>query len=186
VQRSPFTGKEDPNLHLQAFIQLCPTFKWGWGSSHSRYSGMLCNGSTLNRRRHSKIGMCWWGPSWRNTTRRVKLKACIIRLLLLLNILRRLSRRHSSASMSTLRRFHITSSRRTIIDALVGGSIIELTPTESFTLFKKVADNDTSASSGRLLPVQPMGNIKGVLQVEKKTYSKARSIHLCGGWRRWR
>jgi hypothetical protein len=27
VQRSPFTGKEDPNLHLQAFIQLCPTFK---------------------------------------------------------------------------------------------------------------------------------------------------------------
>jgi hypothetical protein len=23
VQHSPFTGKEDPNLHLQAFIQLC-------------------------------------------------------------------------------------------------------------------------------------------------------------------
>jgi hypothetical protein len=31
-----------------------------------------------------------------------KLKACVIRLLLLLNILRRLSRRHLSASMSTL------------------------------------------------------------------------------------
>jgi hypothetical protein len=26
VQHSPFTGKEDPNLHLQAFIQLCKTF----------------------------------------------------------------------------------------------------------------------------------------------------------------
>jgi hypothetical protein len=26
VQNSPFTGKEDPNLHLQAFIQLCNTF----------------------------------------------------------------------------------------------------------------------------------------------------------------
>jgi hypothetical protein len=25
----------------------------------------------------------------------------------------------------------------------VGGSIIELTPTDAFTLFKKVADNDT-------------------------------------------
>jgi hypothetical protein len=25
-QHSPFTGKEDPNLHLQAFIQLCQTF----------------------------------------------------------------------------------------------------------------------------------------------------------------
>jgi hypothetical protein len=26
VQHSPFTGKEDPNLHLQAFIQLRQTF----------------------------------------------------------------------------------------------------------------------------------------------------------------
>jgi hypothetical protein len=26
VQHSPFTGKEDPNLHLQTFIELCQTF----------------------------------------------------------------------------------------------------------------------------------------------------------------
>jgi hypothetical protein len=26
VQHSPFTGKEDLNLHLQAFVQLCQTF----------------------------------------------------------------------------------------------------------------------------------------------------------------
>jgi hypothetical protein len=26
IQHSPFTSKEDPNLHLQAFIQLCQTF----------------------------------------------------------------------------------------------------------------------------------------------------------------
>jgi hypothetical protein len=26
VQHSPFIGKEDPNLHLQAFVQLCQTF----------------------------------------------------------------------------------------------------------------------------------------------------------------
>jgi hypothetical protein len=57
---------------------------------------------------------------------------------------------------------------RTIIDASAGGSIIELTPTQAFTLFKKVADNDMWASSGRLLPVQPTGNVKGVLQVEKE------------------
>jgi ribosomal protein L32 len=56
---------------------------------------------------------------------------------------------------------------RTIIDASAGGSTIELTPTEALTLFKKVADNDTWASSRRLLPVQPTGNVKGVLQVEK-------------------
>jgi hypothetical protein len=47
-------------------------------------------------------------------------------------------------------------------------TIIELTPTQAFTLFKKVADNDTWASSGRLHPFQPTGNVKGVLQVEKE------------------
>jgi hypothetical protein len=57
---------------------------------------------------------------------------------------------------------------RTIINASTGGSIIDLTPMEAFTQFKKVADNDTWASSGRLHPVQPTGNIKGVLQVEKE------------------
>jgi hypothetical protein len=62
----------------------------------------------------------------------------------------------------------LTMASRMIIDASAGGSIIELTPIEAFTLFKKVADNDTWASSGRLLPVQPTGNVKGVLQVEKE------------------
>jgi hypothetical protein len=62
----------------------------------------------------------------------------------------------------------LTMSSRTIIDASARGSIIKLMPTEAFTLFKKVADNDTWASSGCLLPVQPTGNIKGVLQVERE------------------
>jgi hypothetical protein len=57
---------------------------------------------------------------------------------------------------------------RTIIYALARGSIIELMPTQAFTVFKMVADNDMWASSGRLLPVQPTGNVKGVLQVEKE------------------
>jgi hypothetical protein len=62
----------------------------------------------------------------------------------------------------------LTMASRAIIDASAGGSIIELTPMEAFTLFKKVADNDTWASSGHLHPVQPTGNVKGVLQVEKE------------------
>jgi hypothetical protein len=62
----------------------------------------------------------------------------------------------------------LTMASRMIIDASAEGSIIVLTPTEAFTLFKKVADNDTWASSGRLHPVQPTGNVKGVLQVEKE------------------
>jgi hypothetical protein len=62
----------------------------------------------------------------------------------------------------------LTMASRTIIDASAGGSIIELTPTQAFTLFKKVADNDTWASAKRLLSVQPTGNVKGVLQAEKE------------------
>jgi hypothetical protein len=62
----------------------------------------------------------------------------------------------------------LTMALGTIIDASAGGSIIELTPTQAFTLFKNVADNDTWASSGCLLPVQPTRNVKGVLQVEKE------------------
>jgi ribosomal protein L32 len=62
----------------------------------------------------------------------------------------------------------LTMASRTVIDASAGGSIIELTLTQAFTLFKKVADNDTWASFGRLLPVQPTGNVKGVLQMEKE------------------
>jgi hypothetical protein len=68
----------------------------------------------------------------------------------------------------------LTMASRTIIDASAGGSIIKLTSTEAFTLFKKVVDNDTWASSGRLLPVQPMGNVKGVLQVEKEDILKGK------------
>jgi hypothetical protein len=62
----------------------------------------------------------------------------------------------------------LTMASRTIIDAPAEESIIELTSTKAFTLFKKVADNDTWASSGRLVLVQSTGNVKGVLQVEKE------------------
>jgi hypothetical protein len=61
----------------------------------------------------------------------------------------------------------LTMASRTVIDASAGGSIIRLTPTKAFTLFKKVEDNDTWASSRRLLPVQPAGNVRGVLQVKE-------------------
>jgi hypothetical protein len=77
---------------------------------------------------------------------------------------------HRFSKEDLMQKFYqgLTMASRTIIDASAGGSIIELTPTEAFTLFKKVADNDTWASSGRLLPVQPTGHVKGILQVEKE------------------
>jgi hypothetical protein len=77
---------------------------------------------------------------------------------------------HKFPKEDLLQKFYqgLTMASRTIIDASAGRSIIELTSTEAFTLFKKVTDNDTWASYGRLLPVQPTGNVKGVLQVEKE------------------
>jgi hypothetical protein len=86
---------------------------------------------------------------------------------------------HKFSKEDLVQKFYqgLTMASRTIIGASTGGSIIELTPTEAFTLFKKVADNDTWASSERLLPVQPTWNVKGILQVEKENILKARSIH---------
>jgi hypothetical protein len=75
---------------------------------------------------------------------------------------------------------------RTIIDALAGGSIIELTSIEAFTLFKKVTDNDTWASSGRLLSIQLTGNVKGVLQVEKEDIIEGKIDSLMWRLERWR
>jgi hypothetical protein len=77
---------------------------------------------------------------------------------------------HKFSKEDLVQKFYrgLTMASRTIIDASARGLIIELTPAEAFTLFKKVTDNDTWASSGRLLPFQPTGNIKGVLQVEKE------------------
>jgi hypothetical protein len=87
---------------------------------------------------------------------------------------------HKFPKEDLLQKFYqgLTMVSRMIIDASVGGSIIELTPTQAFTLFKKVADNDTWASSGHLLPVQPTGNIKGVLQVDKEDILKGKIISL--------
>jgi hypothetical protein len=105
-------------------------------------------------------------------------------LLKYYNIPRRLYWRHSSASMSTLERFHITSSRRRISFKSStkdspwhqGRPSMHQREDPSSSLrrlklslySKKVVDNDTWASSGHLLLVQPTGNIKGVSQVEKE------------------
>jgi hypothetical protein len=70
----------------------------------------------------------------------------------------------------------LTMASRTVIDASARRSIIELTLTQAFTLFKKIADNDMWASYGRLLSVQPTGMSKESCKWRRKTYSRARSI----------
>jgi hypothetical protein len=48
VQHSPFTGKEDPNIHLQAFIQLCQTFNMD-GVTQDQMRSMLFLFSLLGK-----------------------------------------------------------------------------------------------------------------------------------------
>jgi hypothetical protein len=95
---------------------------------------------------------------------------------------------HKFSKENLVQKFYqgLTMVSRMIINTSARGSIIKLTPTQAFTLFKKVADNATWASSGRLLLVQPTGNVKGVLQVEKENIHEGKIDSLKRGWRRWR
>jgi hypothetical protein len=63
VQHSPFIGKEDSNLHLQAFIQLCQTFNMDRVTQDQMRARLFLFSllgkalqCTLNRRRRCKIG----------------------------------------------------------------------------------------------------------------------------------
>jgi hypothetical protein len=202
VQHSPFTGKEDSNLHLEAFIQLCQTFNMDRVTQdqmrarlfpfsllgkalqwfYSQPAETVQNWDTLMRvfmkeyysqgktqSLHNKIATFAQYPT-----------ETILEAFKRFNEYTRVVPLHKFPKEDLLQKFYqgLTMVSRMIIDASVGGSIIELTPTQAFTLFKKVADNDTWASSGHLLPVQPTGNIKGVLQVDKEDILKGKIISL--------
>jgi hypothetical protein len=192
VQHSPFTGKDDPNLHLQAFIQLCQTFNMDGVTQyqmrarffpfsllgkalqwfHSQPAETVQNWNALmkafikeyyspgkNQSLHNNISTFAQYPT-----------ETISEAFKSFNEYTWAVPHHKFPKVDIVQKFYqgLTMASRTIINASEGGSIIELTPTQACTLFKKVADNDTWASSRRLLLVQPTGNVKGVLQVEKE------------------
>jgi hypothetical protein len=201
VQHSPFTGKEDPNLHLQAFIQLCQTFNMDRVTQdqmramlfpfsllgkalqwfHSQPAETVQNWNTL-----TKAFMKEYYSPGKTQSLRNKIATfvqypteTISEAFERFNEYTRAVPHHKFLKEDLVQKFFqgLTMASRTIIDASAGGSIIELTPTEAFTLFKKVMDNDTWASFGRLHPVQPRGNIKGSCKWRRRTYLKARLIH---------
>jgi hypothetical protein len=201
VQYSPFTGKEDPNLHLQAFIQQCQTFNMDGVTQdqmrvrlfpfsllvkalqwfHSQPAETVQNWNALMKAFMKEYYSPGKTQSLRNkiATFAQYPKETISEAFEHFNEYTRAVPHHKFAKEDLVQKIYqgLTMASRTIIDASAGGSIIELTLTEAFTLFKKVADNDTWASSGHLLPDQLTGSVKGVLQVERKTYLKARSTH---------
>jgi hypothetical protein len=192
VQHSPFTGKEDSNLHLQAFIQLCQTFNIDEVTQdqmrarlfpfsllrkalqwfHSQPVETVQDSNALMRAFIKEYYSPGKTQSLRNkiATFAQYPTETISEAFERFNEYTQAVPPHKFPKEDLVQKFYqrLTMASRTIIDALVGGSIIELTPTQAFTLFKKVADNDTWASSGRLHPFQPTGNAKGVLQVEKE------------------
>jgi putative heme degradation protein len=191
VQHSPFTGKEDSNLHLQVFIQLCQAFNMDGVTQdqmraslflfsllekalqwfHAQPAEMVQNWNALMRAFMNEYYSPGKTQSLRNkiATSAQYPTETISEAFKRFNEYTRVVPHHMFPKEDLVKKFYqgLTMASRTIIDASAGGSIIELMPTQAFTLFKKVADNDTWASFGRLLPVQPTGNVKGVLQVEK-------------------
>jgi hypothetical protein len=110
VQYSPFTSKEDTNLHLQVFIQLCQTFNMD-GVTQNQMRARLIPFSL-----HEKALQFFYTQladmvqNWKALMRAFmkeyyspgKNQRLCIRLLLLLSILRRPYQKLSSTSMSTI------------------------------------------------------------------------------------
>jgi hypothetical protein len=190
VQHSPFTSKEDPNLHLQAFIQLCQTFNMD-GVTQDQMRARLFPFSLLGK------ALQWfysqpvetvqdWNALMRafmkeyyspGKTQSLRNKIATFAQYPTETISEAFERfteytravaHHKFPKEDLVQKFYqgLTMASRAVIDASAGGSIIDLTLTQAFTLF--ITDNDTWASSECLLPVQPAGNVKGVLQVEKE------------------
>jgi hypothetical protein len=170
VQHSPFTGKEDPNLHLQAFIQLCQTFNMD-GVTEDQMRARLFSFSLLGKALqwfHSQLAETVqnWNALMRafmkeyyspGKTQRLHNKIATFAQYPMETISEAFERfneytravpHHKFLKEDLVQKFYqgLTMASRSIIDASVGGSIIELTPTEAFSLLKKVTDNDTWAS----------------------------------------
>jgi hypothetical protein len=197
VQHSSFTGKEDPNLHLQAFIQQCQTYNiWGDSRSnegkafsvlatrkalqwfHSQPAETVQNWNTL-----MKAFMKEYYSSGKTQSLRNKIATfvqypteTISEAFERFNEYTQALPHHKFPKEDLVQKFYqgLTMASRTIIDASAGASIIELTPMEAFTLFKKVADNDTWASFIRF---NPRETSKESCKWRRRTYLKARLIH---------
>jgi hypothetical protein len=171
VQHSPFAGKEDPKLHHQAFIQLCQTFNMDGVTQdqmrarfflfsllekalqwfHSQPAEPVQNWNVL-----MKAFMKEYYSSGKTQSLCKKIATfaqypteTISEAFKRFNEYTWAVPHHKFLKEDLVQKFYqgLTMASITIIDASVGGSIIELTPTEAFTLFKKVTDNDTWASS---------------------------------------
>ncbi|CAO2148054.1 unnamed protein product [Urochloa humidicola] len=186
AQHNPFTGKEDPNLHLRSFLQLCNTFKME-GVDDNQLRARLFPYSLTNK------ALQWFYTLEVSTVEKWEsLVQAFIAKFYSLEKTQTLRSRITSFARSTMKtiteafeRFNdyvlayphhkysqadlvmkfyggLQASSRAIIDASAGGSIIDPTPTKAYALFKKVANNDALASVGRTQLVSSMGKARSV------------------------
>ncbi|CAN6244124.1 unnamed protein product [Urochloa humidicola] len=204
VQDSPFTGKEDPNLHLQSFLQLCNTFKMK-GVDDNQLRARLFPYSLMDK------ALQWFYTLEVSTVEKWEsLVQAFIAKFYSLEKMQTLRSRITSFAHSTtetiteaFERFNdyvlacphhrysqadlvmkfygdLQASSRAIIDASAGGSIIDLTPTKAYALFKKVADNDTWVSVGRTQLIPSMGKARSVQEEEHIGDMEAKIDFLMG------
>ncbi|CAO2179408.1 unnamed protein product [Urochloa humidicola] len=200
VQDSPFTGKEDPNLHLRSFLQLCNTFKME-GVDDNQLRARLFPYSLTDK------ALQWFYTlevstveKWESLVRAFIAKFYSSEKTLTLrsritsfdqsttetiteaferfNDYVRACPHHRYSQADLVMKFYggLQASSRAIIDTFVGGSIIDLTPTKAYALFK-VADNDTWALVGRTQLIPSTGKARSV-QEEKRTEDMEAKIDL--------
>ncbi|CAN6275425.1 unnamed protein product [Urochloa humidicola] len=167
VQDNPFTGKEDPNSHLRSFLQLCNTFKMD-GVDDNQLCARLFPFSLKDKARQwfytleVSTAEDWeslveafaakFYSSEKTKTLRNRISSfaqctteTITEAFERFNDYVLACPHHKYSKVDLVMKFYggLQASSRTIMDASIGGSVIDLTPTEAYTLFKKVADNDT-------------------------------------------
>ncbi|CAN6347254.1 unnamed protein product [Urochloa humidicola] len=191
VQHSPFTGKEDPNLHLRSFLQLCNTFKMEGVDDNQLRARLFpysltdkalqwfytLEASTVEKWESLVQAFIakFYSPEKTQTLRSWIMSFAqsttetITEAFERFNDYVRACPHHRYSQANLVMKFYggLQASSRAIINASAGGSIIDLTPTKAYALFKKVADNDAWASVGRTQLIPSMGKARSVQEEER-------------------
>ncbi|CAO2177655.1 unnamed protein product [Urochloa humidicola] len=173
VQHSPVTGKEDPNLHLRFFLQLCNTFQMKGVDDNQLHARLFPYSLTDKALQWFYMLEVSTIEKWESLVRAFiakfyspeKTQTLHSRITSFAQsatetvteafdrfndyVLACPHHRYSQADLVMKFYSGLQALSWAIIDASAGGSIIDLTPTKAYALFKKVTDNDDSASVGR-------------------------------------
>jgi hypothetical protein len=210
VQHSPFTGKEDPNLHLQAFIQLCQIFNMDGVTQdqmrarlfpfsllgkalqwfHAQPMETVQNWNALMRAFMKEYYSPGKTQSLRNTIATFAQYPIetISEAFECFNEYTREVPHHKFPKEDLVQKFYqgLTMVSRKIIDASAEDPSSSLRRLKLSLYSRRSQTMTRGRHPDAYYRFNPRGTSKESCKWRRKTYLKARSIHLCGGWRRWR